>query len=147
MRLRYTLSDRQIRCFASVPVLSLVVTKHCTDDTRVVTDECIEGIDASHSRYADLINNVANGGAVLSVCQFSRTGVAVVGIIGKAVGGEVAVTAGTLLVALAARTERSGRWQVAVDTATACTHLVTATGLASADATRLCELSIQFYIS
>ena len=67
MRLRYTLSGRQIRCFASVPVLSLVVTKHCTDDTRVVTDECIEGIDASHSRYADLINNVANGGAVLTV--------------------------------------------------------------------------------
>ena len=70
MRLRYTLSDRQSRCFANVSVVSLVVAKHCTDDARVVRDECIEGIDASHSRYADLINNVANGGAVLSVVSF-----------------------------------------------------------------------------
>jgi len=49
MRLRYTLSGRQIGCFANVPVLSLVVAKHCTDDARVDRDECIERIDASHS--------------------------------------------------------------------------------------------------
>jgi len=67
MRLRYTLSDRQSRCFANVSVVSLVVAKHCTDDARVVRDECIEGIDASHSRYGDLINDVADGCAVLSL--------------------------------------------------------------------------------
>jgi len=86
MRLRYTLSDRQIRCFANVPVLSLVVAKHCTDDGRVVGDECVERLDPSHSWYADLINYVANGYAVSSLL-FLCAGVALVRIVGKAVGG------------------------------------------------------------
>jgi len=86
MRLRYTLSDKQIRCFASVPVLSLLVAKHCTDDTNVVRDECIEGIDASHSRYDDFIDDVANGGAVLSLL-FVCARVALVRIVAIRVGG------------------------------------------------------------
>ena len=46
------------------------------------------------------------------------------------------MTAGTLLVGQAAGAERSGRRQVAVDTATTCTHLVTAAWFASADGAR-----------
>jgi len=41
--------------------------------------------------------------------------------------------------------ERTGRWQVAVETTTTCTALATAARVASADAARLCELSVQFY--
>ena len=92
-------------------------------------------IDASHSRYCDLVNNVANGGAVLSLL-FLCARVALVGIIGKAVGGEVTVTAGTLLVGQAAGTERSDRRQPAVEAMTACTALATAARLASAGAAR-----------
>jgi len=54
----------------------------------------------------------------------------------------VAATAGTLLVSLAAGTERSGRRQPAVEAMTACTALTTAARLASADTARLC---VQFY--
>ena len=86
MRLRYTLSDRQIKCFANVPVLSLIVTKHCTDDARVVGDESIERLDPSHSRYGDLINYVANGCAVSSLLLLCA-GVALVGIVAIGVGG------------------------------------------------------------
>ena len=43
-------------------------------------------MDASYSWYADLINNVGNGGAVLSLL-FLCACIALVGIIGKAVGG------------------------------------------------------------
>jgi len=92
-------------------------------------------VDASYSWYADLINNVGNGGAVLSLL-FLCACIALVGIIGKAVGGEVAVTAGTLLVDQAARAERSGRRQPAVEAMTACTALATAARLASAGAAR-----------
>ena len=52
------------------------------------------------------------------------------------------MTAGTLLVAQAAGAERSGRRQVAVDTATTCTHLVTAAWVASVDATRFYKSAI-----
>jgi len=86
--------------FANVPVLSLVVVHHSTDDARVVGDECIKGIDASHSRYCDLVNDVGNGGATLRLGLFLRACVATVGV-AKAVGGEVAVTAITLLIRLA----------------------------------------------
>ena len=72
--------------FANVPVLSLVVVHHSTDDARVVGDECIKGIDALHSRYCDLVNDVGNGGAALSLL-FLYAGVALVGIVGKAVRG------------------------------------------------------------
>ena len=59
----------------------------------------------------------------------------------------MALAADTLLVGQAAGAERSGRWQVAVETMTACTALATAARVASADAARLCELSVQFYKS
>jgi len=89
-----------INFFTNVPVLSLVVAKHCTDDARIVRDERIKGIDASHSRYSDLVNDVGNGGAVLRLGLFLRARVAAVGV-AKAVGGDVAVTAITLLIRLA----------------------------------------------
>jgi len=68
--------------------------------TRVVGDECIKGIDASHSRYCDFVDDVGNGGASLRLGLFLRARVAAVGV-AKAVGGEVAVTAITLLIRLA----------------------------------------------
>jgi len=80
------ISTTYLLIFANVPVLSLVVAKHCTDDARVVGDECVERLDPSHSWYADLINYVANGCAVSSLL-FLCAGVALVRIVGKAVGG------------------------------------------------------------
>ena len=86
MRLRYTLSDRQIKCFANVPVLSLVVVHHSSDDAGVVGDESIERLDPLHSRYGDLINYVADGCAVSSLVLLCA-GVALVGIVAIGVGG------------------------------------------------------------
>ena len=58
----------------------------------------------------------------------------------------MAVAADTLLVSLAAGAERSGRRQPAVEAMTACAHLVTATRLASADATRFYKSTISTII-
>ena len=53
-----------------------------------------------HSRYCDLVNDVGNGGATWRLGLFFRACVAAVGV-AKAVRGEVAVTAITLLIRLA----------------------------------------------
>ena len=67
MRLRYTLSDKKIGCFANVPVLSLVVVHQGSDDVRVGGDKCVEGVGASCSWYACFVDDVPYGGAVMSL--------------------------------------------------------------------------------